>query len=88
MSTTTWAMIAYGFSAALALLLLYGSGPRRWYWHVLSAIAGLAIGLAPRRSPFPSQLNTSQGDLIIGFIFVFLFFWGAAAPFFFKRRRG
>ena len=83
MSTTTWAMIAYGFSAALALLLLYMSGPRRWYLHVLSVALALAVGLGP----IPAKWNTPQMTMVIGFVFVFLFLWGVAAPLFLKRRR-
>jgi hypothetical protein len=83
MSTTTWAMIVYGFSAVLALLLLYAAGPRRWYLHVLSLAAALAVGLMP----IPPKWNTPQMSIIIGFTFFFLFLWGIAAPLFLKRRR-
>jgi hypothetical protein len=83
MSTTTWAMIAYGSSGALALLLLYMSGPSRWYLHVLSVVLALALGLAP----IPAKLNTPQMSIVIGVVFFFLFLWGIAAPLFLMRRR-
>jgi len=79
----TWVILAYGCSGVLALLLLYLSGPRRWYWHLLSVLLALVIGLVP----LPKSLNTPQGSLWIGVVFVFLFLWGAAAPFFLSRRR-
>ena len=83
MSATMWAMIAYCFSAALAVLLLVFSGPKRWYWHILSLAAALAVGL----TPVPVKWNTPQASVVIGVIFVFLFLWGAAAPVFLKCRR-
>jgi hypothetical protein len=78
-----WAMIAYCFSAALAGLLLFFSGPKRWYWHLLSLAAALAVGL----TPVPVKWNTPQASVVIGVIFVFLFLWGVAAPVFLWCRR-
>jgi hypothetical protein len=78
-----WVILAYGFAALLALALLYLSGPKAWYWHVLSGAAALAIGLMP----IPAQWNTPQTGLIVGFFFVFLFVWAVAAPFLRGRRR-
>jgi len=80
---STWVMVAYGCAGILALLLLYFAGPKQWYWHVLSAAVAIGIGLVP----VPTKLNTPRGSLVIGFVFVFLFIWGIAAPFFLKRRR-
>jgi len=79
----SWVMLAFGVSGVLALFLLYVSGPKRWYWHVLSLLVALVIGLVP----IPKSLNTPQGSLWIGGVFTFLFLWGLAAPLFLKRRR-
>jgi hypothetical protein len=77
-----WAMVAYGCSALLALVLLLFPGPKRWYWHVLSVLLSLGVGL----TPIPAALNTPQGSMIIGSVFTFFFVWGVAAPLFRKRR--
>ncbi len=81
--TTTWVIIAYGAAAVLALFWLYRSGTKAWYWHLASAVIALAIGLVP----IPEQFNTPVVSLIIGTVFVFLFSWALAAPFFARRRR-
>ncbi len=78
---TSWIFLTYGGAALLALVLLYFARARRWYWHILSILVALVIGLVP----IPEQLNTPQGSLYIGFAFTFLFLWGLAAPFFRKR---
>jgi hypothetical protein len=77
-----WVILAYGFAALLALALLYLSGPKAWFWHVLSGAAALAIGLMP----IPPGWNTPQTGLIVGFCFVFLLVWAVAAPFLRGRR--
>ncbi len=81
--STTWVILAFGISGLLALLLLYFSGPKAWYWHVLSAAVALAIGLVR----IPVKWNTPTTGLVIGTIFVFLMVWAVAAPFLGKRRR-
>ena len=70
------------FSAAvlLALSLLYFFHAR-WVWHVLSIAAAMAVGLTP-----PPE-NWRPPDLLVGFVFLFLFVWGAGAPLFWKRHR-
>jgi hypothetical protein len=73
----------YGFSLLAALSLLYFFGPKAWYWHLLSAAAALAIGL----TPFPEGWHSPAADLVVGAIFIFLFFWGAGAIFFLGTRR-
>ena len=83
MSATTWAMIAYCCAAILAVLLLFFSGPKRWYWHILSLAAALAVGLMP----IPVKYSTPQTSVAIGVLFVFLLLWGGAAPCFLKCRR-
>ena len=78
-----WVMVAFGCSALLALILLFFMGPKRWYWHILSVLLSLGIGL----TPIPASLNTPQGSMIIGSVFTFFFVWGAAAPLFRRWRR-
>jgi hypothetical protein len=74
--------LVYGAAALIALALLYFVRARSWYWHVLSVLAALAVGLVP----IPPKYNTTQGTLVVGSFFVFLLLWGVAAPFFRKRR--
>ena len=83
MSPTTWAMLAYALAGGLALILLFLSGPKAWYWHLLSAVVALGIGLVP----IPPKYNTSTVNIIIGFCFVFMFLWAVASPFVGRRRR-
>ena len=78
-----WVMVAFGCAGLLALILLFFKGPRRWYWHILSLLAGLGVGL----TPVPAKLNTPQGSMIIGSVFTFLVVWAVAAPLFRGRRR-
>jgi hypothetical protein len=73
----------YGFSAALALLLLYVFRARSWYWHVMSILLALVLGLIPPPEGWQSQ----RIDLVVGSVFVFLFLWGICAPVFRKPRR-
>ncbi|MCC7175908.1 MAG: hypothetical protein IT159_11990 [Bryobacterales bacterium] len=80
---TTWIVVTFSISALLALLVLYFSGPKAWYWHVLAAVAALAIGLAPT----PPKWNTPMSSLVVGSVFVFLMVWAVAAPFLRKKRR-
>jgi len=83
MSPTTWAMLAYAVAGGLALILLFLSGSKAWYWHVLSGVVALGIGL----TPIPPNLNTPTVNIIVGFCFVFMFLWAVAAPFLGRRRR-
>lgn len=78
LSMSTWVLVCYGGAALVALLLLLVFRAKSWYWHVLSILAALVVGLVP----IPPQLNTPQGSLIIGSVFTFLLLWGVAAPFF------
>ena len=67
----------YGVAFCLAMALLYYFHAR-WYWHILSVVVALLIGL----TPMPADWQGRVLDLSVGFIFTFLFFWGAAAPLF------
>jgi hypothetical protein len=62
--------LVYGFSFVLAVALLYFF-EARWFWHVLSLAAALAVGLAP----LPPELHIP--DLAVGAVFLLLFVWGA-----------
>lgn len=73
----------FGLSILAALLLLYFFRPKAWYWHLLSVAAALAIGL----TPFPEGWHSSTADLVVGAVFLFLFFWGAGAILFLGRGR-
>jgi len=75
--STILAYVVYGFSVVLALFCLY-LFHARWYWHVLSVLAALAVGFSP---PFPGWQGASR-DLIYGFVVLFLLVWGVAEPFF------
>lgn len=81
MSLTT-IFLVYGGSALIALLVLLIFRARSWYWHVLSVLVALVVGLIPRKP----EWNTPQADLAFGSVFMFLFLWGIAAPFFRRRQ--
>jgi hypothetical protein len=76
MMASTWVFVAYSVSVALALLFVY-LFHSRWYWHVLSVLAALGVGLTP---PLPG-LNGPIRDLLYGSVFLFLIVWGCAEPF-------
>ena len=74
-------LLAYACAAALALTLLY-CFHARWYWHVVSVAAALAIGLLPPEMiPIPPAWGVSR-DLIVGCVFLFLIVWGLGAALF------
>jgi hypothetical protein len=74
--STMLVYVVYGFSAALALVFVY-LFHARWYWHVLSVLAALAVGFSP---PLPGWEGPSR-DLAYGFVVLFLLVWGLAEPF-------
>jgi len=78
-----WPMMVFGSAFLLALVLLYIHRAKPWYLHLLSVLLAIGLGLAPRSSlPIPTTWNENSVYLAIGFVFVFLLFWGLAAPFF------
>ena len=83
MSFTTLATLSFAVAGVLALAVLFWSGPKAWYLHVLSVAVALAIGMTPT----PTQFNKPVTSIIVGAPVVFLFVWGIAAPFFVRRRR-
>jgi len=74
--------VVYGLSAGLALLLLY-LFHARWYWHVLSVLAALAVGFSPPLGAW----NGPSRDLVYGFVILFLVVWGLGEPFFHRFHR-
>ncbi|MGO4881083.1 MAG: hypothetical protein ACLP59_09710 [Bryobacteraceae bacterium] len=74
--STMLVYVTYGFSFALALLIVY-LFHACWYWHVLSVLAALAIGFSP---PLQGWIGPSR-DLVYGAVILFLLVWGIAEPF-------
>ena len=70
--------LCYGSALVVALGLLWYFGPARWYWHLLSSLAALALGMYPMSGSW----NTPAGTLAIGWVFIVLFVWAIAAPVF------
>lgn len=74
--------VVYGISVVLALWFVY-LFHARWYWHVLSVLAALAVGFSP---PMPGWDGPSR-DLIYGVVVMFLLVWGLAEPFLHRFHR-
>ena len=74
-----WVFSAYGcaFLLAIALLFVFRAG---WFWHLLSVAAAMGLGLVR----FPD--NFRPPDLLVGSVFVLLFFWGVGGLFVRPRR--
>jgi uncharacterized membrane protein HdeD (DUF308 family) len=66
----------YGSAIVLALLALWYFDVKHWWWHVLSVVLALAIGLTRLPEPFQQPFAT----LLVGWLFLFFFVWGVAAP--------
>ena len=74
-------LLIYGAVAVLALVLLYCFHVK-WYWHALSVIVALLIGMMPPDMiPVPAAWGATR-DIIVGSLFTFLMIWGLAAPLF------
>ena len=70
--STMLAVMAYAAAMAVPSFLLYRYGAVAWYWHGLSILAALGIGLMPT----PAVLATPVCELATGVAFVFLTVWG------------
>ena len=81
---TVLVVAVYGAAAALALYLLYFFHAKAWYWHTLSVMAAVAIGLMPVGAlPIPEAWMAAPAtSLVTGFFFLFLLLWGVGGPFF------
>jgi hypothetical protein len=66
----------YGAAIALSLYLIWHFGVQHWYWHLLAFALAVAIGVVP----LPSQFNSPEMTVLVGFVFLFLFFWAVSAP--------
>ncbi len=71
--SSIWVLLVYGGATVLAVALLYFFHSQNWYWHVVSIVAALGLGLAP--AP-PEGWRGVTFDLAIGFVFLFLMVWG------------
>lgn len=71
---TALAVFVYLGSLALASALLYRFEAQAWYWHLLSFVMALGIGL----TPLPWSGGDPAADLMVGFVFSLLFVWGIA----------
>ena len=74
--TTVFAV--YASAAIIALALLHFFRAAHWYWHALSVLVALAIGLIP----LPAAWQKPHIDLAIGGVFLFFLVWGVCAPLF------
>lgn len=71
---SNWAVfLSYGGALALSVWLLWRYSHVRWYWHLVSVVLALGVGLMPMRESW----NRPSIDLIIGSLFLLLLFWGA-----------
>lgn len=66
------AVLAYLAGLAIPVFLLVHFGASHWWWHTLSILAALALGLAP----LPGTMHGPVMDLAFGFVFIFLMTWG------------
>ncbi|HZT28532.1 MAG TPA: hypothetical protein VFA33_01520 [Bryobacteraceae bacterium] len=78
--STIWVVLSYGISLGLAVLLLYVFHARSWYWHMLSVMCALGLGLMPP----PANWQGPTYDLSLGSLFVFLLVWGIGGMLMFK----
>jgi hypothetical protein len=74
------AVLVYLLAMGIPIYLLYRFHPQAWYWHTLSVLAALAMGLIP----IPFAFQKPEFDLLFGFIFILLMFWGAGGLIFFR----
>jgi hypothetical protein len=70
---TMWAVLVYTAAMVIPIYLLHRFHTQSWYWHMLAVGASMALGLAP----VPLEFQGQGFDLLLGFAFVTLLFWGA-----------
>ncbi|HTS28619.1 MAG TPA: hypothetical protein VMH81_22265 [Bryobacteraceae bacterium] len=70
---TMLAVLVYVAAMAIPIYLLHHYHSQAWHWHVLAVIASIVLGLAP----LPDGFQGRGFDLMLGFVFVSLLFWGA-----------
>ena len=74
--------LVFLLAIALPIYLLYHFGALAWPWHVLAAMASLAIGF----SPGTPLLDTVPGTFVYGFAIGFLMVWGVGGLFVHRGR--
>ena len=71
---STWAIaLIYCAVFVLAAWLLWRFSHVRWYWHLMSVLIALGIGLIPMRESW----NRPTIDLLFGSVILLLLIWGA-----------
>jgi hypothetical protein len=65
-------VLCYGSAVGLALILLWYIGPKPWYLHLLSIVGAVGLG----NVPLSGYWGTPEGTLRVGWVFLFLLFWG------------
>ncbi len=76
--SSEWLLNSYLLAASVALLILAVFRAARWYWHLLSAVADLAAGLAPP----PAGSGGDGVYLVADTTCIFFCLWGLLEPFF------
>lgn len=70
-----WIIALHGAALALAYLLLVFAHEKAWYWHALSIVAAIGVGVSLLRG-WP----TYEAELAASLLFAFLLLWGFAGP--------
>jgi hypothetical protein len=65
--------LSYSGVFALSAWLLWRYSHVRWYWHLMSIVLAVGIGLMPMKADW----NHPAVDLAIGSVFLLLLIWGA-----------
>jgi hypothetical protein len=77
------AVLVYLLAIGIPIFLLYRFQSQACYWHILSILAAVALGLIP----IPIEFQKPQFDLLFGFAFITLMIWGAGGLIIFRPRR-
>jgi len=77
---SSFAILVYLVALGLPIYFLFHFHSQAWYWHVLSALAALCLGLVP----MPAWAQAAYFDLLMGFLFVFLIVWGVGGLILFR----
>lgn len=71
---TTWTVVlCYSGAILISVWLLWRFSHVRWYWHMLSVLVAVGIGLMPMKESW----SRPTMDLLIGSFFLLLLAWGA-----------
>ena len=69
-----WVVLLYALIFVWALFLVWRFKAQAWYWHVLSLVLALVLGLIPP----PAGMQGLVYDVLFGCAFLFLIVWGIA----------